>query len=167
MTAIQHTIQEQVPVTKITPKSKWWWTKELTILWKKANKLGRQSFKWKADHEHVIHTEHAEASKKYISMLKNTKQQHWRSWLERAKDPDIYAMQCLISALASGGGKVRIPALKYRAGEVDKMAITNVEKGTTLAKGFFPRKPPTQDPQEGEKYLKECSKAGKVTKEQS
>ena len=75
-------------------------------------------------------------------------------------------MQHLISALASNGGKARILALKYRAGEVDKMAITNVEKGTALAKGFFPRKLLTQDPQEGEKYPKECSKAGKVTKEQ-
>jgi len=75
-------------------------------------------------------------------------------------------MQCLISVLASNGGKVRIPALKYREGIVNKMATSNVEKGTALAKGFFPWKPQTQDPQEGTVYPKACSKASKVTEEQ-
>jgi len=32
--AIQSIIQEQVPITKITLKSKWWWTKELMLLQK-------------------------------------------------------------------------------------------------------------------------------------
>jgi len=44
MTALQRAIQKQVPVTEITPKSKRWWTKELTQLRKQANKLGRQSY---------------------------------------------------------------------------------------------------------------------------
>ena len=43
--AIQETIREQVPVSEFTPKSKRWWTKELTQLRKKTNKLGRQSYK--------------------------------------------------------------------------------------------------------------------------
>jgi len=113
----------------------------------------------------MVHTKHKEAAKQYARTLKSTKEQHWRSWLKRAKDPDIYAMQCLISALASDSGKARIPALKFRDGEVNKMATTNVEKGAALARGFFPRKPQTQNPQEGMDYPKECSKAGKVTEE--
>jgi hypothetical protein len=98
----------------------------------------------------VVHTEHKEASKKYVKTLKTTKQQHWRSWLERAKDPDIWAVHRLISTPASDGGKARIPALKYRLGEIEKMATTNGEKGAALAKGFFPQKPQTQDIQEDE-----------------
>ena len=82
------------------------------------------------------------------------------------KDPDIYAIQCLISAPASDGGKVRIPALKYKEGDINKMATSNVEKGAALAKGFFPQKLQMQNPQEGAVYPKECSKAGKVTEEQ-
>jgi len=81
------------------------------------------------------------------------------------KDPDIYAVQRLISAPASDSGKARIPALKFRDREVDKTATTNVEKGAALARGFFPQKPQTQNPQEGTDYPKECSKAGKVTEE--
>ena len=74
--AIQETIQEQVPITEVTPKSKRWWTKELTQLQKKTNKLGRQSYKRRNDHTHICHTEHAEAAKDYDRLLKNTKQQH-------------------------------------------------------------------------------------------
>jgi hypothetical protein len=40
---LQAVIQEKVPVTKITSKSKRWWTKELTELRRKAEKLGRLS----------------------------------------------------------------------------------------------------------------------------
>ena len=164
--AIQNVIQEQVSITVITPKSKRWWTKELTFLWKCSNKLGRQAYKRKIDLEHLVHTEHKEAAKKYARMLKSTKQQHWRSWLERAKDPDIYDVQRLISAPASDGGKARIPALKFKEGEITKTATSNVEKGMVLAKGFFPWKLQLQDPQEGTVYPKACSKAGKVTEEQ-
>ena len=166
MTVIQSIIYEQVPVTEITPKSKRWWTKKLTTLRKQANKLGRKSYKRRSDPMHMIHAKHKEAAKKYVKTLKTTKQQHWRSWLERAKDPDIWAMHRLISSPASDGGKARIPALKYRAGVAEKMAITNSEKGAALAKGFFPQKPQTQNIQEDEDYPKTCSKVGKVTKDQ-
>jgi len=118
--ATQYTIQERVPITEITPKSKRWWTKELTLLRKLSNKLGRQSYKRKMDDDHIVHARRKEAAKQYARMLKRTKDQHWRSWLERAEDLDIYAVQRLISAPASDGGKVRIPALKYREGESDK-----------------------------------------------
>jgi hypothetical protein len=87
--AIQRTIQEQVPITEISPKSKRWWTKELTLLRKWSNKLGRQSYKRKTDRTHRVHAEHAEVAKEYNRTLKSTKEQHWRSYLERAEDPDI------------------------------------------------------------------------------
>jgi len=99
-------------------------------------------------------------------MLKSTKEQHWQSYLERAEDPDIWTMHYLTSALASNGGKARIPALKYSKGEEDRMATTNSEKGTGLAKGFFPHKPHLQDPSEGAIYLEACCKADVVMEEQ-
>ena len=164
--AIQEAIQEQVPVTEVTPKSKRWWTKELSQLRKKTNKLGRQSYKRRNDRTHICHVEHLEAAKNYDRLLKNTKQQHWKSWLEKAEDPDIWTVNRLINAPASDGGKARIPTLKYKLGEEDKTAVTNSEKGTVLARGFFPQKPQIQDFQEGTEYPQACTKAGKVTKEQ-
>ena len=41
--AIQRTIETEIPVLNPTPKSKCWWTKELTQLRQLSNKLGRQS----------------------------------------------------------------------------------------------------------------------------
>jgi len=122
---------------EITPKSKHWWTRELTQLQKVANKLGRQSYKRRRDTKHKIHKEHEEAAKKYCNTLNYTKQQHWRDWLERAEDPDIWTMQQLISALATDGGRVRIPTLTYKVNDKVKTANTNEEKSTALAKGFF------------------------------
>ena len=165
-TAIQSAILERVPTSEITPKSKRWWTKELTLLRKQTNKLGRQSYKRRNDHTHSVHIEHRTAAKKYNRTLKSTKQEYWRSWLEKAIDPDIWTVHRLTSAPASDGGKARIPALKYREGEIDSTAVTNSEKGLVLAKGFFPRKLQMQDSQGSAEYPKACCKASGVTKEQ-
>jgi Endonuclease-reverse transcriptase len=87
--AIQATIREQVPVTKITSKSKRWWTKELTDLRRQASKIGRQSYKRRNEPEHRVHADHKEAVTRYDKTLRYTKKQHWRDWLEKAEDPDI------------------------------------------------------------------------------
>jgi hypothetical protein len=65
--------------------------KELTQLRAHANKLGRASYKLRNIPEHQTHREHKEAKGKYQKMLQGTKQQHWRQWLEKAEDPDIWA----------------------------------------------------------------------------
>jgi exonuclease III len=75
--AIQKTIKVQVPVTEITLKLKRWWTKELTLLRKQANKLGRQSYRQRNDCTHTVHANHTEVAKRYDRTLKNAKQQHW------------------------------------------------------------------------------------------
>ena len=63
--AIQRTIEEQVPVTELTSKSKRWWMKELTQLRQATNKLGRQSYSRRHDPEHAVHREHNEAARNY------------------------------------------------------------------------------------------------------
>ena len=44
-TALQETMSTQVPTTEICPKSKRWWTKELSMMRRNVNKLGRQASK--------------------------------------------------------------------------------------------------------------------------
>jgi len=90
MEAIQATIWDQVPVMEITLKSKCWWTKELTQLHRKANKLGRQSYELCSNTEHSIHGEHKEAAKLYDRTLLFSKKQHWCDWLERVEELDIW-----------------------------------------------------------------------------
>jgi len=123
-------------------------------------------YKQKTDCTHRVHAEHTEAAKEYSTTLKSTKEQHWQSYLKRAEDPDIWTVYYLTSVPASDRGKARIPALKYSKGEEDRIATTNSEKGTVLAKGFFPHKLHSQDPSEGAIYLEACCKADGVMEEQ-
>ena len=91
MEALQEAICTQVPMIETMPKSKRWWTKELIQMWAHTNKLGRASYKLRNISEHRIHKEHKEAKSRYQKALQNTKQQHWREWLEKAEDLDIWA----------------------------------------------------------------------------
>jgi hypothetical protein len=148
-----------------TPKSKRWWIKELSQLQTHANKLGRASYKLRDSPEHQVHGKHKEAKGKYQRMLKNTKQQHWRDWLEKAEDPDIWAVNQIVVAPPTDGGKAKIPKLKHRIGEEDAIASTNKEKSAALARNFFPAKPQEELEMNG-RPTKACKGVGKITREQ-
>jgi len=143
--ALQRTINSQVPTSTITSKSKRWWTKELTQLQHAANKLGRQSYRRCLDVDHAIHSEHAAMVKKYHNTLDQTKRHHWRDWLEKAEDPDIWVAHRLTSSAGGNGGKAKIPVLKYKVGDTVATASANCKKGQVLAKNFFPTKPPSDE----------------------
>ena len=144
---IQRTIHGEVPIIEICSKSKRWWMKELTGLRKRANKLGRLTYKNRGNPTNSVHAEHKAAVRVYSNTLKSTKKQHWRDWIERVEDPDIWTVHRLITSPATDGGKSRIPGLKYKEtpdGE-EQTASSNEEKSRVLAKCFFPSKP-TQPP---------------------
>ena len=164
--AIQRTISEKVPTTDPVSKSKRWWTKELTQLRSRANKLGRLSHARRNEPEHTIHAEHKEASREYDKTLQYNKKQHWRDWLERAEEPDLWTMHRITSALATDGGKARIPTLKHIVEGQETFARTNDDKSTALAKGFFPPKPEEDHTLTGYEYPRQCEPAGKITAEQ-
>ena len=164
--AIQRTIDSRIPVSTITPKSKRWWTKELTQLRRLANKLGRQSYQGRHNTAHTIHGQHTAAVKNYRRILEQTKRQHWRDWLEKGDDPDLWTAHRIVSSSYGDGGKTRIPVLTYKDGEETRTASTNKEKGRALARNFFPAKPRSDNSLAGHKYPKACSRAGKVTQEQ-
>ena len=86
---LQEAIQAIVLAIEIMPKSKRWWTKELSQLRTRANKLGRATYNLRGDLDHGAHKEHKAAKNKYQNAIKATKQQHWREWLEKVEDPDI------------------------------------------------------------------------------
>jgi hypothetical protein len=65
------------------------------------------------------------AVRNYRKILEQTKRHHWRDWLEKAEDPDIWAVHCLTTSQGSDGGKARISALNYKVGDMEKMASTN------------------------------------------
>ncbi len=127
--AIQEMITETVPVMHICTRSKRWWTKELTQLRRNTNRLGRQSSKLSKYPYHMKHAEHVDAVKLYRNTLETTKQQHWRDWLERVEEPDIWTAHKLTSLQPTDGGKSRIPVLTCKSGNTERKAVTNEEKG--------------------------------------
>ncbi len=164
--AIQMTINTEVPKTNLCSKSKRWWTRELTQLRRHSNKLGRLAYKLRDDSQHPVHREHVEAAKLYDRTLERTKRQHWRDWLERAVDPDIWTVHKVISTPHADGGKARIPALKHKQGEAEKIASTNSEKSQALANCFFPTKPLNAGEPADYNYPAPCCRADRLTKDQ-
>jgi len=69
-------------------------------------------------------------------------------------------------ALATDGGKARIPILKYSVGKQVISTRTNGEKSTALTKGFFPLKPAESTVETSTKYLKQCQGGVKITVDQ-
>ena len=163
--ALQDTIASDVPTTTICAKSKRWWTKELTMLRKKAKNLGRQSHKNRDKPFHYTHVAYEDADKLYHRTLNSTKLNHWRDWLEKAEDPDIWTVQKVLAAPASDGGSSKIPVLRRKTNDTEQIARTNTEKGQMLADSFFPPKPATEPRTEQARYPKQCEKAGRITKE--
>jgi len=164
--ALQEAIRVVVPAEKPTSKSKRWWTEELSQLRTRANKLGRATYKLRGVPEHRVHAEHKVAKNKYQNGIKVTKQQHWRDWLEKAEDPDIWAAHCIVSAPHTDRGRAKIPKLKHKVGDEELTASTNEEKSRVLAKCFFPTKPQDQGRNTEVKYPKACKGVGKITREQ-
>jgi hypothetical protein len=160
--ALQETINANVPVTTICAKTKRWWTKELTMLRKKAKKLGRESYKHRNKPFHYTHAMHTDANKHYHRILESTKKQHWHDWLERVEDPDIWTVQKLLATPASDGGNSKIPVLKYKTNGVEHAARTSEEKGHALAKSFFLAKPRLEPPVDNIEYPPQCSKADRI-----
>jgi hypothetical protein len=110
---------------ELTLKSKRWWMKELMQLCQSTNKLRRQSYNRQHNPEHAVHRAHVVAVRNYQKILEQTKRHHWRDWLEKVEDLDIWAMCRLTTSQGSDGGKARIPALNYKVGDMEKMASTN------------------------------------------
>ena len=166
MEALQNTIWEQVPVTAITSKLKRWWTKELMQMQKQADLSGRQSFLCRNKPEHAVHIQHKEAKKRYVNNMEYNKRQHWRDWLEKADEPDIWTANRYVTAPETDSGKARIPVLKVTVDGEEMTARTNSKKSTMLAKGFFPPKPVVSLVHPNAKYPPQCQVDVRITADQ-
>ena len=165
--ALQETIGKAVPISAICPKSKRWWSKEIKELRRQFRKVGRKGSKYKNHPNHPIHKEYNEAQRKYDTATKYNKKHHWRDWLERATDLDLWTANKYISAPASDGGSTRIPALRYQEGRDEKIASANKGKSEILAKAFFPREPSVSaNEEEHQAYPELACETHKITREQ-
>jgi len=123
-------------------------------------------YDWRYDLGHAIHGVHVVVSKQYQKLLDQTREHHWRDWLEKGEDPDIWSTHQLTSTPWGDGGKTRIPVLIHKVGEVEEQANMNQDKGHVLAKGFFPAKPPVDNSLDEFSYPSKCESEGVITTEQ-
>jgi hypothetical protein len=136
------------------------------MLRRKADRLGQKAYKCRRIPEHLVHAEHAAATKVYKNTLEKTKKQHWLDWLKRAEDPDIWSVHQVTSSAPSDGGKARIPPLQYTTEDGTHTATTNSEKSNLLAKSFFPPKPPEVGQIPADQRPRPCCKPDKINVEQ-
>ena len=165
--ALQETISKTVPSTIICPHSKHWWSKELKEMRRKFCRLGRGTGKCSRTPEHAVHKEFREVRKIYDKAIKYNKCHHWRDWLEKATEPDLWTASKYITAQPSNGGKTKIPALKQAAGNTEVIASTNHDKSDLLARGFFPSRPEGDVRQyKAQEYPEPICGTHKITKDQ-
>jgi ribonuclease HI len=137
---VNEVIDEIIPMTKPSPHSKRWWTKELSAARKLKNRLSNQSYKWRGLQFHPAHTDHKKAAKRYSDLLIKTHNESWHRWLSDISTSDLWRASKLVNSPMTDGGQARIPPLKRHPGD-ERKAETNAEKAEALARTFFIPKP--------------------------
>jgi hypothetical protein len=74
---IKAAITKHVPMSKPSPYSKRWWTKELAALKKVKEKLARRLYERRAADEDPIHEAFRQARNSYSEAIRITKAEHW------------------------------------------------------------------------------------------
>ena len=77
-TAIKGAIKEHVPVIKLSPYMKRWWTRDLTIMKRQKKRLARGSYRRRAWDEDPIHGEFRQARNRYSMMIRRSI--GWSGW---------------------------------------------------------------------------------------
>ena len=128
--------------------------------------MGRKVGKFSDQPEHLIHMEYKEAHRQYNRAIKYSKRHHWRDWLEKASDPDLWMANKYLVAAASDGSRTRIPTLRALPNGQDTVASSNQEKSRVLAEAFFPRKPTETTTPDRLEYPQPICGTHKISKEQ-
>ena len=84
---IKEVFRDKLDVTRPSPYAHRWWTKELSKLHVKQNKLSNSSYSYHHVPDHPSHAEHKAAFKELKTLLLETKKQNWIDWLEKKSLP--------------------------------------------------------------------------------
>jgi ribonuclease HI len=129
VTAIQKAISETTPRKRPSPFSKRWWNEELTKMRKEANKLRNMYLRTRS---RVDRERWKEELEKYLSKVKQAKEETWKQFTATADNRTIYKVK---SYMAGKPTPTYIPTL-------NNTAESNEEKTAHLTATFFPPPPP-------------------------
>ena len=140
---ITEVLKEKLDTKRPSPYARRWWTKELSNLRTKQNKLSNKSYKFRQVPDHPSHAEHKSAVKEFKKLLTATKQQNWIDWLENAEQQDLYLANKYMTSEPTDYSNARIPPLQIKVNGMVGLAEDNVSKAEALAQSFFPPPPAT------------------------
>jgi ribonuclease HI/exonuclease III len=151
---VQEIITQKVPMSKPSPRSKRWWTKELTAERRRVHNLGNKSYTNRFSENHPSHETYRCARNDYAEHLQAAKTEHWAAWLSDISEAGVWDASRLVTGPASDGGKTRVPALqtKDQATGLTRQVVDNEAKCEIFREAFFPRKPATTTVPEAARY---------------
>jgi len=131
MAALQDTIHKSVLKVSPSPHSKLWWSKALSALKKKKNKLSAISYNFCAMPCHHSHSEHQDIQRLYIKEILVAKQDPWATFLEGMSYSNIWTVNKYISG-DRDGSKTRVLMLTFTthgdAASSDVVVTSNKKK---------------------------------------
>jgi len=137
-TAITDAMEAVIPKKKPSPHSKRWWTAELSKARTDTKRLARSAYRYRFQPDHPVHNEYQTARNGYASAIKAQRMNHWKNWLEKIGEQDIWTANRFLASPPSDGGKSRIPALKTTNNDGEQIDVhNNGEKSKLLHKVFF------------------------------
>lgn len=140
--SIQEALDQVVLVTKPSPFTKHWWSKELTELKHEQKRLSKLSYHYRGIQDHAVHAEFKAATNKLSNRIDKAKKEHWTEWLESATSQDMYTAYKYLNSKPSDYSSTQIPPLKTtNHQEQERLATENAAKAETLADTFFPPPP--------------------------
>jgi hypothetical protein len=138
---IQGAADMAIPKRNICYRSKPWWNDDIDLARKKLSQLKRA---WKKERrDPLVYKAYLVARNSYFAKIKQAKQGLWDSFLENAKEKEIFkAFQ-----YTKGNRVERIPIIKYTNEEGQEIeALDFKEKSRAFLKTLFPRPPITSAP---------------------
>ena len=130
-------------------------------------RLRKQAYKLRALLDHPIHATLADKVKSVDKLIRRTKEEHWKEWLENASGNDLWTANAYVVNPGGDGGKTRIPTLRGKDQEGhETLAVTNEEKSALLARTLFPDPPATSSVPPDFEYPDPAEEWTDITKEQ-
>ena len=138
---IKVVLEEHLEEKKPNPFKRRWWTEELTSLKKKQNRLSSKSFKFRHVRDHPVHAEYKASANKFKEVMRETRDQDWKDWLESISQQDLYIANKYITSEPTDYSSTRIPILRTTSNGLPDIAEDNAAKAIALTESFFPPPP--------------------------
>nr|GAT43545.1 predicted protein [Mycena chlorophos] len=132
----QDALKQSTPVSKPSPYTRRWWTRELSTLRRRYHKAASKARRARATEDHLL--EMAERKREYFQAIRAQKRKHWKEWLEETTERSVWLAYKYAAAPANPTAS-RVPPLKRADGSV---ASSSQEKCSLLLDTFFPPPPP-------------------------